>query len=136
MLYIPTVDDSVSLDMEAEPPNTLLVSNGAVRAVSTLAFIKPKVLAAKIDVVEESDPTVEAIIACESGWDPNAKNPKSTAYGYGQFLDSTWLYVQKKWGMVLNRYDPRDQLYATRRLFEEEGVVHWLESEACWGMQT
>ncbi|HEY4625187.1 MAG TPA: lytic transglycosylase domain-containing protein [Blastococcus sp.] len=26
----------------------------------------------------------------ESGWDPNAQNPSSTAYGIPQFLDSTW----------------------------------------------
>ncbi|RFU18931.1 aggregation-promoting factor C-terminal-like domain-containing protein [Geodermatophilus marinus] len=26
----------------------------------------------------------------ESGWDPNAQNPTSTAYGIAQFLDSTW----------------------------------------------
>jgi hypothetical protein len=26
----------------------------------------------------------------ESGWNPNAKNPSSTAYGIAQFLDSTW----------------------------------------------
>ena len=26
----------------------------------------------------------------ESGWNPNAQNPTSTAYGIPQFLDSTW----------------------------------------------
>jgi hypothetical protein len=26
----------------------------------------------------------------ESGWNPNARNPSSTAYGIPQFLDSTW----------------------------------------------
>jgi hypothetical protein len=26
----------------------------------------------------------------ESGWNPNAQNPSSTAYGIAQFLDSTW----------------------------------------------
>jgi multidrug efflux pump subunit AcrA (membrane-fusion protein) len=26
----------------------------------------------------------------ESGWNPNARNPSSTAYGIAQFLDSTW----------------------------------------------
>ena len=26
----------------------------------------------------------------ESGWNPNAQNPGSTAYGIPQFLDSTW----------------------------------------------
>jgi hypothetical protein len=26
----------------------------------------------------------------ESGWNPNAQNPTSSAYGIPQFLDSTW----------------------------------------------
>lgn len=29
----------------------------------------------------------------ESGWNPNAQNPTSTAYGIAQFLDSTWATV-------------------------------------------
>lgn len=31
-----------------------------------------------------------AIVMQESGWNPNAQNPTSTAYGIGQFLDTTW----------------------------------------------
>jgi hypothetical protein len=34
---------------------------------------------------------VERIIRAESGGDPNAKNPRSTAAGAAQFLDGTWL---------------------------------------------
>lgn len=30
------------------------------------------------------------IVQKESGWDPNAQNPTSSAYGLFQFLDSTW----------------------------------------------
>ena len=33
------------------------------------------------------------IIQRESGWNPAAQNPTSTAYGRGQFLDSTWATV-------------------------------------------
>lgn len=36
------------------------------------------------------------IIQHESGWNPNAQNSKSTAYGIGQFLDSTWGIVGYK----------------------------------------
>lgn len=32
----------------------------------------------------------DAVINAESGWNPNAQNPTSTAYGLGQFLNSTW----------------------------------------------
>lgn len=33
------------------------------------------------------------LIRRESGWNPTAQNPHSTAYGIGQFLDSTWATV-------------------------------------------
>lgn len=32
----------------------------------------------------------DKLINKESGWNPNAQNPRSTAYGLAQFLDSTW----------------------------------------------
>jgi hypothetical protein len=33
---------------------------------------------------------LEQLWEAESGWNPNAQNPTSTAYGIAQFLDSTW----------------------------------------------
>lgn len=41
--------------------------------------------------IPESDwDNVDAIVAPESGWNPTAQNPNSTAYGLAQFLDATW----------------------------------------------
>jgi hypothetical protein len=34
---------------------------------------------------------IDSIIGAESGGDPNAVNPRSSASGAGQFIDSTWL---------------------------------------------
>lgn len=34
---------------------------------------------------------IDSIIGVESGGDPNAANPRSSASGLGQFIDSTWL---------------------------------------------
>ena len=33
---------------------------------------------------------LESLWGRESGWNPNAQNPSSSAYGIPQFLDSTW----------------------------------------------
>lgn len=38
---------------------------------------------------DQQDPLIK-LWNQESGWNPNAQNPTSTAYGIAQFLDSTW----------------------------------------------
>lgn len=40
---------------------------------------------------------VDRIIGVESGGNPNAKNPLSSATGLGQFIESTWLTMFKKY---------------------------------------
>lgn len=49
----------------------------------------------------------DRLINAESKWNPEAKNPKSTAYGLGQFLNSTWGSV----GMEKTN-DPEKQIEA------------------------
>lgn len=39
---------------------------------------------------------VQRILGLETSGDPNAKNPRSTATGLGQFIDSTWLQIAPK----------------------------------------
>lgn len=53
------------------------------------------------------------LIERESSWNPNAQNPNSTAFGLGQFLNSTWAGV----GMQKTS-DPRLQLEAMARYIE------------------
>ncbi len=38
----------------------------------------------------DSAARMECVIQVESGWDPNARNPLSTASGLAQFLNTTW----------------------------------------------
>lgn len=47
---------------------------------------------------------LDQLIMKESGYNPTAQNPTSTAYGIGQFLDSTW----KPYGAKTS--DPKAQL--------------------------
>ena len=72
------------------------------------------------------------IIECESQWDATAQNETSTAYGLGQVIDGTFLWVQKKWRIELDRDNPEDQMYIVVRLLEEKGYSHWAESAHCW----
>lgn len=53
-------------------------------------------------------PVMSQIVQRESSFNPNAKNPSSTAYGYAQFLNSTRAAYEKKTG--LNYSDPVNQL--------------------------
>lgn len=98
----------------------------SVMPTSPLKFASQGVLTGELDI--DTAILLEEIIRRESGGNPTAKNPKSTAYGYCQFINSTWNYVQKKWDIKLDRYNPDDQLYACIRLLEEEGIIHWAES--------
>ena len=94
-------------------------------------FIKSQTLASMSEDIEIVL-LAERIIQCESSWRADAKNPSSSAYGLGQFITPTWNYVQKKWGIELDRDNPDDQMYAVVRLLKEEGTKHWKESEHCW----
>ena len=67
------------------------------------------------------------VISCESGWNPNAKNPKSTASGVAQFLDSTWNNYCG--GNKDNSYDQiRCLVVAWTGGFQS----WWQESAPCW----
>lgn len=54
------------------------------------------------------------LINKESSGDPNAKNPKSTAHGLGQLLNSTW----KTYGKG-DRNNPVDQVAAMARYVKQ-----------------
>lgn len=94
-------------------------------------FIKNQTLASMSEDIEIVL-LAERIIQCESNWRVDAQNLSSSAYGLGQFITPTWNYVQKKWGIELDRDNPEHQMYAVVRLLSEEGTNHWKESRHCW----
>jgi hypothetical protein len=62
--------------------------------------------------------TLLAVATIESGLDPKAKNPKSTAGGLFQFLDST----ARQYHLV-NRYDPAQAADAGARLARDNAAA-------------
>ena len=57
---------------------------------------------------------IDQIISVESGGNPYAKNPRSSATGAGQFIDSTWLNTIGKYRPDLIQGLGRDQILALR----------------------
>lgn len=79
------------------------------------------------------------IIRCESGGNPEAQNPVSTASGLFQFIEGTWLWV---WQDLKGVEPPapeawqasvHDQTRAAQTLYSTRGLTPWYASKHCWG---
>lgn len=131
ILFLAGLLIGLAIGHSKEPDCSYQRSDNFISAEYSPVFIKNETLASMSDDIDVIL-LAEKIIQCESGWDYTAQNPNSTAYGAGQFINSTWNYVQKKWGIELERDNKEDQLYAMVRLLEEEGTRHWEASKHCW----
>jgi hypothetical protein len=65
----------------------------------------------------------EKLIFKESSWNPMAKNPKSTAFGLGQFLDKTWDLVPHS--KTTNPYDQLDAMFIYVEKRHGSGCKAW-----------
>jgi len=74
------------------------------------------------------------IIACESGYNQFAKNSRSTASGYGQFLASTWRSTARAlgWDDSVSPFDGEKNLQAVAYLMSVRGTSPWSSSRGCW----
>lgn len=74
-----------------------------------------------------SSGTIRRIIDNESNGVADAKNPKSTALGVGQFIESTWLDMVERYEPSLKKGRSRDQILALRKdpLISEKMVEHY-----------
>lgn len=74
------------------------------------------------------------VMRCESGGDPNAKNPHSTASGLFQHLGSLWTKRAVQAGFAgADVFDPIANVGAAAWLvYEGGGWGHWYPSAHCW----
>lgn len=76
--------------------------------------------------------TVNRIIGAESSGNPNAKNTKSSAEGLGQFIDSTWFYMVRKYRPDIANGKTNAQLKALKRdpALSREMTTRYVEENA------
>jgi hypothetical protein len=68
-----------------------------------------------------------AIARCESGFNPEAVNPTSSARGLFQVMQS-WHKIDQKW-----LFNPVINTHVAYQLYQEQGVAPWEASKHCWG---
>ena len=67
-----------------------------------------------------------AVAICESGLNPQAKNPRSTAGGVFQILDGTW----NAFSCEGSKFNPVDNIRCAERIRKDK-LNHWSESWSC-----
>lgn len=73
------------------------------------------------------------VIGCESGGDPNAKNPNSTASGLFQHLASYWDGRASAAGWAGSSiWNPEANVAVAAWLVYSDGWHHWNPSRGCW----
>lgn len=96
---IPGVKAELELLEKSKAIESLLLT--AIQAAQSWGEVGAAIRAAataqtSLDNDFASGSIVDRIIGVESGGNPNAKNPQSSATGLGQFIESTWLRLFKK----------------------------------------
>jgi len=84
----------------------------------------------KIEISD--DLLLSKIINCESGDNPNAQNPYSSAKGLCQMIDSTEAYVESHIGEI--DWDSYESQYnACLWLLKNQGTSPWGTASSGWG---
>lgn len=77
---------------------------------------------------------VDRIVTCESGYNPAAANPSSSAGGLMQYLESTWEGVAPIYGMAgHSRFEVWPAAWVGANHIARGGPSPWAASQGCWG---
>lgn len=104
---------------------TVRVMTACAVAAGPLIAIAPPASAADV---------LDVIAQCESGGNPRATNPSSTASGLYQFLDSSWAaYGGLKYAKRAKDATPAQQREIAAIALARSGTTPWNPSKSCWG---
>jgi hypothetical protein len=136
----PTAEQNFNQYFGCEPPLIDSVCVFQKRGIGHLIPTQPasaedwRQLVAVYFPTDHVDRAIE-VMQCESGGNPNAKNPISTASGLFQHLHSLWgpRVAKAGWGDG-SIWDPQTNIAVAAWLVTEGGGWrHWNASRHCWG---
>lgn len=109
------------------------IQDNSFRAVITPCFVAKTEVLGDLITKDDISPLLREIIKCESGGNPIAKNPSSTARGLLQIIQTSELACEKALGKQLDMYNPQDNLECGRWLMDYGGgLKNWEETKNCW----
>lgn len=97
----------------------------ALVASSTIPVLTPKEM---VEAEFTDAPVMVRVARAESGFNPLAKNPHSSATGLFQILKSTWTAT----GCTGTSTIASDNIACARKLYDDAGTAPWTASEAGW----
>lgn len=75
----------------------------------------------------------DAVVRCESNFNPQAHNRSSSAAGLFQFLSGTWRSLGGlAFGRTAADATPEQQIEIANRAYERDGLSPWEASRSCW----
>lgn len=83
-------DQAFAIDKTATAAGMDAPSQGPMSAAKAKLQEYARKKMAELGLTPEDFPSLKVLWNKESGWNPNAQNPTSTAFGIAQFLNGTW----------------------------------------------
>lgn len=132
-LLQPLIALATTIDIHGSPEPVSVHAIALVADGSTAFYTPPE--APKRVSAASLGTEFERIARCESGGNPGAKNPHSSASGTYQFLTSSWEgYGKELWGSTEGKdiFSAKDNTELAAYVYKKYGSGSWEASAYCW----